>query len=202
MHVLTSSIFLPSVLSLLPSRAHQVVFLQTYLVAACHTALARGRPHIDVGLIMDNTASPSKGSEEEAKVGNPWCGLIEASLDEPGQSTLQRSPAIDLHRPPSPPPLLTVSRSGISTPDSHTPKSLRTLLHLASLPHLSLAAPGQLPHTAGSTLPGIEALDGSVFVRIAGMVMEQQAGWGKAGGKRRDWGRIAPGWDKAWEGVE
>jgi len=91
MHVLTSSIFLPSLLPLLPSHEHKVVLLKTYLVAAIHTALARGRPHIDVGLVMAHTSTPSptfKGDGSEKKAGNPWCGLIEESLHEPGESKI------------------------------------------------------------------------------------------------------------------
>lgn len=86
--------------------------------------------------------------------------------------------------------------------DSHTPKSIRTLLHLSSQPKFALASAGRLPHAANSSIKGMETVDGTIFVRIAGMIMQLIAGWGEGKGQRGDWGRIPPGWDEAWEGVK
>ncbi|KAL7409512.1 hypothetical protein BDY24DRAFT_402896 [Mrakia frigida] len=169
MHVLTSSIFVHPILTLLPTAELKTVFLKTYLLAALHTALARGRPTIDLSIPMSHPSSPSKESGKEE--GNPWCAVVEAVLFED---------------------------------DSHTPKSIRTLLHLASLPKFALAAPGELPYTSpssenGKAILGTKDVDGTVFVRIAGMIMELIAGWGSGRGERGGWGRFALGWDEGWK---
>lgn len=83
MHVLTSSIFVPSTLALLPSTEHKTVFLKTYLLAVLHTVLARGRPTIDVYLPMAHTSSPSKDIKT-IEEGNPWSAIVEAVLFETG----------------------------------------------------------------------------------------------------------------------
>lgn len=45
-------------------------------------------------------------------------------------------------------------------------------------------------------LPGIGKVDGTVFVRAAG-VMVDTLGWGE-GGEKGEWDRSALGWDEAW----
>jgi len=47
-------------------------------------------------------------------------------------------------------------------------------------------------------VPGLASVDGSLFVRIAGKMMETQ-GWVKEGAAEADWDRSALGWDGAWE---
>lgn len=46
------------------------------------------------------------------------------------------------------------------------------------------------------TIKGMKELDGSVFIRVAGMLMDYMD-WDKGEGK--DWDRTALGWDEAWE---
>ena len=93
MHALTSSIFLPSYLVHL-SIPHRRAVLHTYLLVIIHTALSRGRPHLDPELLMSYNPHPtapgtngetgkkldvlSDASDETTR--NAWTSLIESVL--------------------------------------------------------------------------------------------------------------------------
>jgi hypothetical protein len=88
--------------------------------------------------------------------------------------------------------------SRLPFPDSHTIKSCRSLLYGAS--RLGSAPPGGIPGStdaAGSeTIAGMAKLDGTLFIRVAGQLMDYM-GWDK--GEENEWDRTALGWDEAWE---
>lgn len=91
------------------------------------------------------------------------------------------------------------------TRDSHVPKSIRALLHYSQLYGWRAAGsvPGAFDADGAASVPGISTVDGSVFVRIAGEIM-QYTGWvketGAAGdGNDNEWDRTALGWDGAWD---
>ncbi|KAK8864191.1 hypothetical protein IAR55_001437 [Kwoniella newhampshirensis] len=181
MHALTSSIFLPSYLPqmTIPQRR---TLLRSYLLAVFHTALARGRPHLNPQLLMfyDDfpvTSSPAVGlrrlKDRQQALGNPqnnenrnaWLSLVESSL---------------------------------AYPDSHVPKSIRSLFYFASL--YGATPPGNFIGsylTGGQThetIKGMSQVDGSLFIRAAGAIMAQIGE-----GEEADWDRSALGYDEAWK---
>lgn len=80
MHLLTSSLFLPSILSLLPSFAQQRTLLESYMLTVLVTSLSRGRPRINARIPLGWTAVPAGSINAE---GNGWCEVIQRTLGHP-----------------------------------------------------------------------------------------------------------------------
>ncbi|KAF8510455.1 hypothetical protein BU17DRAFT_98061 [Hysterangium stoloniferum] len=176
MHLLTSSLFLPSYLKYFPSIKHQKALFRRYLQEWGEVLMLRGRPRIDATLVMsytDNPIPPSRPPplahpESLAANGrNPWPAMIEDALH---------------------------------APDSHTLKSLRALLYGAT--RYGTLAKGEIIGAWGpdgkETHPGISQVDGSIFVRAAGVLMDI-LGWVTHGQQPGNWDRSALGWDDAWK---
>ncbi|KAJ8507666.1 hypothetical protein ONZ45_g9998 [Pleurotus djamor] len=91
--------------------------------------------------------------------------------------------------------------SVLHAPDSHTLKTLRTLVYASTV--LGDTPKGGVPGAAKEdgqteTHPGLSQVDGSLFVRSAGATMNYM-GWVAHGQPaREDWDRSALGWDDAW----
>jgi hypothetical protein len=176
MHLVTSSLFLKSYVSALQHKEEHVRnLLYAYTVAFIVTVLSRGRPRIDASLVMDETEIPrpphAKERDTKDEDYNPWAALITSSLH---------------------------------APDSHVTKTMRTLVYGAR--EYGQTEPGKVPGaiTKGEdgveteTLPGLAEVDGTLFVRAAGMMMNYM-GWVDRGQPARgDWDRSALGWDEAW----
>ncbi|KAF8156791.1 hypothetical protein B0H34DRAFT_710596 [Crassisporium funariophilum] len=187
MHLVNSSIFLRPLCNMLKEPAHKAALLRTYIPLIVVITLSRGRPRINPELLMTFTAAPRPPiastafpKPSDTVVGNPlddadynpWPVMIEA---------------VQYHQ------------------DSHVPKALRTLIYAAQ--HYGDTPPGGAIGSlqAGSdgeereTHIGSSKMDGTIFVRAAGMVMEN-LGWVRYGQKEGEWDRSALGWDAAWEG--
>lgn len=83
------------------------------------------------------------------------------------------------------------------TIDSHVPKSIRALLYYSQ--QYAGRKAGEVPGAGETnTIPGLDKVDGSLFVRVAGKTMDYM-GWTKEGDKEGDWDRSALGWDGAWK---
>lgn len=157
MHLVTSSLFLPSILPLL-STSSQSRMLRAHLAIALGYWVSRGRPPFDVrGFYESVSATPA------VPVPDP----------KPDGATLDRGTLVQN-------PWLNVLQSTLPHPDEHLLKLERALSHYAALY-------GDRPkgHWAGTELDGAEELDGSVFVRVAGaslkrlgMVREGEPGHG------------------------
>ena len=87
--------------------------------------------------------------------------------------------------------------------DQHTPKAIRSLVHYANEHGHTLAGefPGTTDRAGKEVIPRISKVDGTVFMRAAGVVMDV-IGWCREGEKRGGWDRSALGYDEAWEGVK
>ncbi|KAK7046390.1 hypothetical protein R3P38DRAFT_2873562 [Favolaschia claudopus] len=179
MHVLTSAICLPSLLSILPDPVHKAQLLQGYARSSALYILIRGRPRIDIPLLMSYTEfpAPPKGtppgssSALGAKPGeetNPWLAIIENSLH---------------HK------------------DAHVMKVVRTLYYCAVKygDRKAGEAIGVKDGEGNETHVGAGKMDGTVFVRAAGVVTDR-LGWVAYGGKEGEWDRSALGYDAAWDG--
>lgn len=91
----------------------------------------------------------------------------------------------------------------VHAPDSHTVKTIRTLYYAAQ--RWGETSPGGLHGTLDKDgkeiFPGSSKLDGTIFIRAAGVVMNT-LGWITYGQKEGKWDRSALGWDAAWDGPD
>jgi Questin oxidase-like len=189
MHLVTSSLFLRPYLGAIDSPVHKANLLRAYLPVFILITLARGRPRINPGLLMSYTDTPrppvqlvshpdaSVGHSEKDDEYNPWLPMI---------------------------------GDAIYHPDSHVLKTMRTLVFAART--FGNAGPGTAPgaYRGGpeggkqkeETHVGTASMDGTVFVRAAGMLMDYMGWVGHGQEARGDWDRSALGWDAAWENEE
>ena len=115
----------------------------------------------------------------KAEARNPWLSIVESSLYHHGMYTLTKWYLII---------------------DSHVPKSIRSLVHYDSL-YGSLPAGGfigAIDENGKEVLPGIGQVDGSVFVRGAGLLMDA-LGWCREGQDEGSWEFDPIGYDEVWQ---
>lgn len=192
MHVVTSSVFIKPICGALRNPEHKAALLRAYVPAVMLYVLARGRPRIDAELAMSYTAfprpptfssSPSLPQPSSEAIGNPW-------VNEDYNFWLSLIEGCLYHS------------------DSHVLKSMRVLYFaaqqygdkpagsvLGAWSNGDSAAPGEETHA------GIGQVDGTVFLRAAGVMMNT-LGWSGHGQKEGDWDRSALGWDAAWESAD
>ncbi|KIJ41070.1 hypothetical protein M422DRAFT_780500 [Sphaerobolus stellatus SS14] len=178
MHMLTSSIFLPSYMKAIKNIQFKRELLRAYIQVMGYYLMVRGRPRINPTLIMSYTDNPLPPDIDPNKVHvaskalgpsarNPWPAMVE---------------------------------DVIHAPDSHTVKSLRTLIY-GSLKFGRLRKGemiGVYDPEGKETHEGIAQVDGTVFVRAAGILMDT-LGWVTHGQEVGHWDRSALGWDDAWK---
>ncbi|KAE9399698.1 hypothetical protein BT96DRAFT_1019364 [Gymnopus androsaceus JB14] len=149
MHLVTSSLFLPSLTAHLSPSSREAL-LRGYLGASLAIYVARGRPNIDPVPLFESADF--------------------SSMD----STLNNTPAISLPLSTStsanPNPWLPVIQKAIVHPDDHLAKFQRAVAHYSILYGLSKA--GSLDGR-GIELPGVEKVDGTLFVR-AGVLTQKR----------------------------
>lgn len=184
MHLVTSAIFFPALFRVLPNPSHKAKLLRGYFSNVVLLSIVRGRPVIKPNLLMSYTDVPRPpvkvdmpaphpshlGDESKDEFYNPWPAMIAA---------------------------------GLPYPDSHHPKVMRSLVYAAQ--HYGDVAPGKAigAFLRGSTIeshPGTATMDGTIFVRAAGMVMDYMR-WTAYGEPplESDWDRSGLGWDEAWD---
>jgi len=184
MHVLTATLFVPSILEAL-NLANKRRLLEAMLLEVIMQVVTRGRPRVDPLLVMSSfTASPHPpaisqgrpnhntgdaiGTEDDCI--NPWLAIIEESTH---------------------------------APDAHVVKAIRSLCYAAKLYGETPAGsvPGAFRGGAGDgkeeTHVGMGRLDGTLFVRAAGIVMDV-LGWVTHGQKAGTWDRSCLGYEEAW----
>jgi hypothetical protein len=163
MHMVTSSIFLPSyIVYLTPSS--QELFLRGYFFVSLCWWIARGRPSLNITKFLSST-SPQPSP---APASNP---------PKPHES------AIDSHGVPN--PWLPLIANSVVHPDDHHSKLQRTLVHYGMLYGNREAG---RPDFKGTELEGAERLDGSLFIRVAGLT-DERLGRVRQGEESRGWSR-------------
>jgi hypothetical protein len=190
MHILTATLFVPSILAILKS-PNKEYFLHYMLLAIIAQVITRGRPRVDPVLVMrDFSAVPRPPTFDKRKADgndgfigmgdecvNPWPAIVEAS---------------------------------IHADDAHVSKAIRSLVYAAKLYGATPAGgiPGTHRRVSGSvgevqeeTHVGMGSLDGTVFIRAAGVVMDV-FGWVTYGKKSGNWDRSCLGYDDAWAGED
>ncbi|KAJ6467100.1 hypothetical protein C8R47DRAFT_33770 [Mycena vitilis] len=162
MHLVTSSITLPSYMAVLSNPSSKSLLLRAYFSRSLTYWISRGRPPLDVRSFFSTSVVPTI----------------------PGNAT---SPYISAFPGPASPgaltpnPWLQIVQSALVHPDDHLCKLQRALAHYASLY-------GDVPAGTfkGTELDGSELVDGSLFVRSAGLTMERM-GRVREGEKDRFW---------------
>ncbi|VDB87475.1 unnamed protein product [Peniophora sp. CBMAI 1063] len=176
MHVLTSSLFFPPLLGALKLPGSKARLLASYFGSLIVILLARGSPKFDAGLLMSYSATPSPPKGIAPKHDMPGALGDPTSPDNVGAWA-------------------TMLPHILPARDSHTVKAFRSLYVYAQLYGGTL--PGEV--RGAKAIPGGEALDGSVFVRAAGVLLDVMGWVGPGGGEQEgNWDRSALGWDEAW----
>lgn len=182
MHLVTSSLFLKPLFAVLEKPAHKAALLNAYIPSLVLTILTRGRPRINPKLLMSYTDVPRP--------------TVSAKLPEPTGTSLG-NPKNDTDYNPWPAMIEAV----LYHKDSHVPKTLRTLIFASQ--NYGDKGPGTAigafhRESGAETHNGTGEMDGTIFVRAAGLVMET-LGWVSYGQKEGEWDRSALGWDAAWD---
>lgn len=174
MHILNSTIFLPRLVALLDENDRQIL-LNALFATTLLLVLIRRRPRIDPALAMTFTNMPK-----------PPGFVQQASKD--ALAPYAKNPWFD------------ILADVIHAPDCHTKKCIRALYH-ASLRY-GLTERGRVrgAFTVGDeeTHAGIATLDGTLFVRTAGIVMNM-LGWVTHGQNGGGWYQTALGWEAEWQ---
>ncbi|KAJ7702115.1 hypothetical protein B0H14DRAFT_3031160 [Mycena olivaceomarginata] len=181
MHVLTSSLCLPSLLGILDEPKEKAQLLQGYARTSALFVLLRGRPRVNIPLLMSYTEFP-----------RPPANAAPGGPDALGDPHSQRGDETN--------PWLALVQNALHHKDAHVLKVVRTLYYSAVSYGGTAAgeAIGARDGKGAETHAGAGKMDGTVFVRAAGVVAGA-LGWIAYGGKEGDWDRSALGWDAAWE---
>lgn len=188
-HLVTSAAFIPSLLARLRDAPHaQVLLLRSYFTVCLSWYIARGRPKFDVRAFY---ASPSA---------TPYPLPIH-SLPTPHKDAL---PGQDKPQSRVPDPWLPLVQTTVVHPDEHLAKAVRSLAAWASkfgkTPAGTFKGPSHqstgsadaiqadtvtnptLEGGIGTELPGAEYLDGTLFIRVAGLTVARlgRVGQGEA----------------------
>jgi hypothetical protein len=179
MHTLNAVHFLPSLIKVISTQEWRIRLIRAFLPGMLMIITTRGRPRIDPELVMTYTATPT-----------PPGGLPKLN---PDSSALGDPNDLDCINPWS-----AIIDEVIHAPEAHIVKAIRTLYYAAQTYGGTSAGniPGCLKGTE-ETLTGISKVDGTLFVRAAGVVMDS-LGWVTHGDKEKYWDRSALGWDEAW----
>ncbi|KAF8310000.1 hypothetical protein DL93DRAFT_2062450 [Clavulina sp. PMI_390] len=169
MHILTSSIFLPSLAAFL-SPSSQSALLRGHFSTLLSYWIDRGRPSLYLGEFMDSvTATPSPPKEAPRR--------SSSNRNAPPDVIINNNPWLD------------IIQSVTHHPDEHLVKTIRALQHYARI------YGGRPAGTFGATkLAGAERLDGTLFVRVAVNAMNA-IGWESGTG---GYDRAGLGWDEVW----
>ncbi|KAI0776927.1 hypothetical protein BD413DRAFT_523845 [Trametes elegans] len=165
MHLVTSSLFLPSFVAYLSPRS-AAILLESYFAISLGWYVAQGRYPLPIrDFYAQTTAKPTPPRPASAP-------------PDPAAGTL-------VPADPEPNPWLPIVQTTIVHPGEHVCKLQRALLHGATV--YGTRAPG---HFADTGLDGADVLDGTLFIRAAGLTADR-LGWMKEGQEAGEWDRPA-----------
>ena len=165
MHMVTSSLFLPSYMAFLTPHSKSLL-LRSYLFASLGWWVARGRPELNIKAFYETTSAhpmpsgpfptPHKNAllsdDPKGVVPNPWFPIVE---------------------------------NAIVHPDDHLPKAQRVFVHYATLYGSREAGLADFKKTE---LADADKLDGTLFIRAAA-VTQKRLGRVKDGEEPGSWDR-------------
>ena len=161
MHLVTSSIFLPSIVAYLSPRS-AATLLRGYFTICLAWYIGFGRFAIPIRDFYEATTD---------------------KLVQPGEPRVTPADTTLTPEDVSPNPWLPIIQTTLVHPAEHLCKLQRALMHDATL--YGARAAGDF---TGTELEGAECLDGTLFIRAAGLTANV-IGWLKEGQKARDWDR-------------
>lgn len=151
MHLVTSSIFLPSYIAYLTPTSQEHL-LRGYFLVSLGWWVSRGRPKLNIKGFYEST-SPHP--------------LPTGALPTPHEKALH--PA-DPKKAVTPNAWLPIIESSVTHQDDHLPKLQRALAHYARL--YGTREPGEADFK-GTELPDANLLDGTLFIRVAGLAAKR-----------------------------
>ncbi|KAG6807448.1 hypothetical protein H0H92_007516 [Tricholoma furcatifolium] len=172
MHLVTSSLFLGTYMSYLKPSSKEHL-LRGYLLTSLGWWVSRGRPNIDIKAFYDSdlvTAHP----------------LPTGALPTPSKDALA-PPTEDSNKTVTPNAWLPLIETSIVHPDDHLPKIIRALAHYSTR-YGELDAKDVTNKFGFEGLEGVERLDGTLFVRAAGLTFKR-LGRVREGEKAGSWDR-------------
>jgi hypothetical protein len=170
-HVVTSSIFLPSVAHHL-STSSQTRLLRAYFAVSLAWYVTRGRQQLDLASFFDSPQPPLGGQQQQQEVTPHRRSLQPAAFEHKKQAAGN--------------PWLTIIQSANYHIEPHVVKTQRALAHWAQ--HLGDRPAGFFASLAEGpdAFSGAEKIDGSLFVRAA-ILTQNRLGWVREGDEYTQW---------------
>jgi hypothetical protein len=168
MHLVTSAIFIPSLLNTLSPRSAAII-LKTYFTIALVLYIARGRPALPVAEFYANTSA----RPQPPSVSSNW---------HPAKDTLTPNRT-------TPNPWLAIIQTTLVHPDEHLCKLQRALWHFADVyggARQGSFAEMDVQSSGNASGIGLKELDGTLFIRAAGLTANR-LGWMREGQEKRGW---------------
>ncbi|KAF9509405.1 hypothetical protein BS47DRAFT_1373523 [Hydnum rufescens UP504] len=169
MHLITSSLFFPAIVAYFPPHAIQLLF-RTYLCTILALWITEQKPVLHIKEFMKSTTISPQDPNAALKLSH-----------KPVKGTLTPETV-------TPNPWLAIVPSVLEHSDEHFCKIMRSLMHWANL---FGSRPAGYWAGGKEELEGIEALDGTLFLRVAGLTMGE-LGWAKEGQDMGGWVRSLP----------
>ncbi|KAF9021105.1 hypothetical protein BDP27DRAFT_1439345 [Rhodocollybia butyracea] len=171
MHLVTSSLFLRSYIGTLENPAHKAAIIKAFLPSILLYTIARGRPTIKPHLLMTASDKPRPPYVSGSPYKKTTNSGIGSALDDEDYNPW--------------PAMIEASQYAF--------QGIREYNSRGVIGAFKRDDPSAETHT------GISQVDGTIFVRAAGMLMDFM-GWSAYGQPERDdWDRSALGWDEAWK---
>ncbi|KAK4054953.1 hypothetical protein OIO90_003294 [Microbotryomycetes sp. JL221] len=215
MHGLTSVLFLPPILEVISPHLRPYLLHSHFRVLVAYW-ISRGRPELHIhDTLMSATCAPRPPhyvARSRSAVGTHLNAVVtEQSAEESSADPLEspKTPQVDRNgRLLGPLNGQSDGRTGqdemlenawprilasaADHPDDHLCKVVRSLAFAAM--HFGHSPEGMFQ----SALPGTDVMDGTIFVRTAGIVMRTM-GWCHEGESKGKWDRSCLGYDEAWQ---
>ncbi|GAA5872957.1 hypothetical protein JCM3774_004886 [Rhodotorula dairenensis] len=212
MHGLTSVLFLPSMLEVLSPHLRPYLLMSHFRLVVAYW-VSRGRPdlYISEGLMMA-TATPCPPASAPAPHGRGTESAVRRALEkarakeggggdegegDSGSGRFEKTPPSLPHEDPEGDacvnPWMKVLQSAVDHDDEHVTKVVRSLYWAAT--QFGASPKGMFT----SSLPGTEDMDGTIFIRAAGLTLAGM-GWAHEGdaGRPGSWDRSALGFESTW----
>ncbi|GAA5992840.1 hypothetical protein JCM10908_001366 [Rhodotorula pacifica] len=205
MHGLTSVLFLPSMLEVLSPHLRPYLLMSHFRLLVAYW-VSRGRPelYISEGLMLAS-AFPSPPESAPAKHGRGSESAVRRALEkaragEDAGRYEKTQPSLPTHGETSAAdddecvnPWMKVLQSAADHDDEHVTKVVRSLYWAAT--QFGASPKGMFT----SSLPGTEDMDGTIFIRAAGLTLTS-LGWAHEGdaGRPGSWDRSVLGFDSTW----
>lgn len=194
MHLVTSSIFLPSLCAFI-SLSSKVRLLRAYLAAVCTWYVVRGRPALDIaGFFSQEISIPSGLDPDHRKVDVPnlWTPLLQSAMAHPDGHLIETLRALSCWAQK-----FGVKKARVlpNKDDDHLSSHALGLDAKSSSEGDAVQSSSNTQHSADTTsgepfddfdtmpvteLPGSEHLDGTLFLRT-GLLTADRLGWVREG---------------------